>query len=486
MWLTLLGRVVQFVATLVGVRVMTTLLPPTEYAHYAVLTALSAFFVFCCVSPVCTYVHREINRWVQQGVLLRPWFYTVGYVLLVALLTALVLRFYGEALHTLALQNAWAPWVVGLNVFSASVSHVFIVGLNVLGHVRAFAWLTMGLAVLSLLACALAVLYGGGTALMWLLGLALGQCVLSMCVVVYAWKAGLLKRADALFAPLPSTHVGAGLTAVWTFAMPVAVSTLFIWLQTYGHRLVLEHSVSMVQLGLFAAGYGLAVQAMLAVELVLNTWFLPRFYQGADTPAQGRRTAWLQYAKSMWFPSVVGMAVVYSAAQPIGHALLAPQYHSAVQYVQMGVVVEWLRIQVGVLGLYFHQYKRTKALVLPIGVGAVLALGLIAWRVPIDGLDITLPCLALGAVCMAMGLLLRITPGHRPNLWQCLVAMVWLSVVFVAMWGLVLRPPWALWPLLQWFAVWLVLGLWSLVLATQKPTVLDEDHPYYVPEKYQK
>ena len=263
--------------------------------------------------------------------------------------------------------------------------------------------------------------------------------------------------------------------------MPVAISTLFVWLQTYGHRLVLEHSVHVEQLGLFAAGYGLAVQAMLAVELVLNTWFLPRFYQQADTPAKGRNTAWLVYARSMWFPSVVGMAVVYSAAQAIGQLLLAPQYQAAVQYVQMGVVVEWLRIQVGVLALYFHQQKRTSALVWPMGVGALLALALLVWRVPLDGLDITLPCLALGALLMAAGLLWRIGPGHRPNLWHGLMAVLWLSLVFAAMWWMVLRPPWQLWPVLQWLGLWLMVGLWSLFLATQEPKVLDEDNPWYEP-----
>ncbi|HEX4916935.1 MAG TPA: oligosaccharide flippase family protein [Limnobacter sp.] len=456
MLLTLASRLVQFVLMFISVKVMTTVLPPAEYGKVALITAITAFFAFFLINPVGTFINRQLNTWHSAQVLRAAFCRYASYLLLVSAF-ALLLIAAADHLEIYALgQTLQLSVLVALTLLFATANQTLIPSLNILGQTRPFAWLTIATAVATLLAAWALTNFLGADAYLWLGGVVLGQTICAAAAwLVFARSKTLGWRT--LEQTKPSTIFNT--KQVLSFCGPVALSAGFVWLHMHGYRLVLGEYVSLVELGLFAAGYTLAIQIMAAVELILNTWFQPGFYRACDSnKAEERSAAWSTYATSIWFPSALAAAALFSGAPLFVQYMLGDSYQSTAQYVQFGALVEFCRILGGVTGLYFHQQKQTTGLVLPTAVGAVLAIGLIVYWVPLHGLSFALPALCAGGVLSFLLMYGRVLPVHRPT--AKAVGMLVLVCTLAALVCVFLQAVHTQFPS-AWALAWLV--LWSAV-----------------------
>lgn len=425
----LFGRLVQFAVAFATVRVMTTLLEPSEYGKVALITAITAFFALFLINPVGMYVNRHVHGWHVRKVLKRAFRDYLVYVFYVAVLAFTLL--YGLAtLGAYTFEKSYAvAGLVSLSILFATFNHTLIPSLNMLGRVRAFTWLNMVSVVVSLASAVLFSWWLGASAMLWLFGVLVGQAILAFAALVYYMRSPQIGWGKVQgISELPVKQV-------LRFSLPVAVSAGFFWLNFQGYRLILSHFVSLEALGLFAAGYGLAVQIMAALELVLNTWFQPRFYQRCDAPDRNvRKSAWVVYAHQVALPCLLAAGLVIAAAPMFVKIMLGPAYQNTVLFVQMGVVVELLRVLSGTAGLYFHQHKTTYKLIVPSAAGAILAILLMIYWVSGWGVVWVLPALAVGALLTFVSLQSWVmhTSGLRFKQFKwigvCAVLTVFLSV----------------------------------------------------------
>lgn len=458
MLLTLSSRLVQFAVMFLTVRVMTTVLNPNEYGKVAIITAITAFFAFFFINPIGTYINRHLNGWNMAGNLRTVFLQYSAYLIIVSGFAFIVVNL-ANRLDVYPVEDALLLAVlVAVTLFFATANQTLIPSLNILGQSVAFSWFTIVTALSTLLGAVVFTALFKSNAIAWLGGVVFGQAILSIVAWVYfskshslGWSSGVNLQRKNQFLRKP----------VLDFALPVALSAAFVWMHLHGYRLVLGELISLAELGLFAAGYALAIQLMSAIELILNTWFQPVFYRSCDShSSKVRDSAWATYACNIWLPATLAALALFSGAPLFVKLMLGENYQNTVQYVQFGALVEFARILVGVTGLYFHQHRQTKKLILPSMAGALVAIPLIWFLVP-DG-DISLALLALfaGSLLSFAWLVIQIPQENRLSFNEWLVLMkggvvgLLLVVVCKAV-QLQISGEW-FW---VWFALWSVAGV---------------------------
>ncbi len=370
---TFVSRLIQLLLVLVGVRAMTTLLPPDEVGKVALIGAVTTFCALFLVSPLGTFINRRLHSWHRNGTL-RAYFrvYSI-YLFALASLCAVVLMLAMQQRYV-ALDSpvAGVMAVVWASLFLGTLQQTYVPSLNMLGRNNEFAALNlMGPAIGLALSIGLVWFFNARDAVTWLIGVALSQLMLYLIASRIFFSKELGRE---------SVYIDRKkLTGLWRFSWPVALTLACTWLQFQGYRFVLADYAGYAALGYFVAGYGVAAGLFGAFEQVVMSWFMPRFYRQANGLGEDSGTAWVNYAACVLPLSVLCFGAVFSLADLWVSGMLGPAFQNTQIYVQLGAMSEWLRVVLSVYGLVAHQSMRTRTLVLPQLVGALIALGLVVW-----------------------------------------------------------------------------------------------------------
>ncbi len=136
--------------------------------------------------------------------------------------------------------------------------------------------------------------------------------------------------------------------------------------------LLVEH-FGLAQLGLYAAGYGLAASLISALETLLTTWYQPIFYRMVNSSEAAQRDqAWSTYASMMVPASILGMTALVAVSPSLPRVMLGKAYHDAGSFVLLGALAEWARMLVGLVGLNAHRQMSTRRLIMPNLLGAIV------------------------------------------------------------------------------------------------------------------
>jgi O-antigen/teichoic acid export membrane protein len=214
----------------------------------------------------------------------------------------------------------------------------------------------------------------------WLFGLLLGQTLLAIIGTRVLF--GQLKKSKTpqQYPSIQKPH----LKALFSFAWPVAIAAGLGWVQGQGYRYLMEGQLGLAQLGLFVAGYGISAGMIAGFESVLTTYFQPRLYrdvsisQHPDKHAQ----AWQRYAAAVIPSLVLTVAFIVMLAPELTKLFLGEDFQTAANFVIWGALAEAARVLMGVYSLIAHVYMRTRWLIIPNLVGALLSILLCALLIP--------------------------------------------------------------------------------------------------------
>lgn len=392
---SLLGRAIQLLIALLSVRAMTTLLSPTEVGKVALITTLVNFCVLFLISPLGTFINRRLHSWLERGRIRAYFGWYALYVLAVASVSA--------PLAVFAVYADWLPlnvglwtfgWVVWGSILFGTIHQTLIPSLNLLGRNAAFALLSVFSAALGLgLSVLLMVVEAQPEATHWVAGVVLSQLVFSIV------SAQVFFRGDTSQFESGLRLNKAMVKKAWQFAWPVSIAVACSWLHFQGYRIVLANAVGLEELGFFVAGYGIAASLFAALEQILTTWFMPRFYHQVNQDAQEvSASAWACYASSVMPLSVLALAALVGMSDVLVQWMLGPAFQNTQQYVRWGALAEWTRVVAGIYALVAHQHMRTRALVIPHFLGAVVAFAIITWTTSSSGLNMVPVGLTVGNV----------------------------------------------------------------------------------------
>lgn len=397
-------------------RVATTLLSPEEMGRVSLVLTTIAFFALFLVNPVGMFINRRLHAWQVSGTARYYLVRYVSYLLLVALMAAIGLA----VLHAMGLADfgvtmSWLIFLVCGSLIFNTINQTAIPSLNLLGDSRRFVWLSL-LTISASFACAtLLVKMGQPSAQRWLLGLLLGQALLAAIGTRVLFSE---LKSPAIIKQYPSIQKQ-HLQALFGFAWPVAIAAGLGWVQGQGYRYLLEGQLGLAQLGLFVAGYGISAGMIAGFESVLTTYFQPRLYRdvSVDQHSGKHAQAWQRYAAAVIPSLVLTVAFIVMLAPELTRIFLGKNFQSAADFVIWGAIAEAARVLMGVYSLIAHVYMRTRWLILPNLVGAMLSIILCALLIPsfgAVGVGIGLAASGIAVVLLVHLLLARRVGGGTP------------------------------------------------------------------------
>lgn len=379
----IIGRTLQFLLALILMRVATTLLSPTEIGRVSLVLTTVAFFALLLVNPAGMFINRRLHAWQSRGLAGYYLMHYAIYLLLVAFIAAIVLPLiYMTGVVDFGISIAWLLLLVCGSLIFNTINQTSIPSLNMLGDSQAFLLLTIATIAASFLFAVILVQELLPIAQNWLLGLLIGQSLLA----VYGTKTLFAKlNANVIPHALPSIQ-SYHLKKLFSFAWPVAISAGMGWVQWQGYRYIMDGQLGLSHLGLFAAGYGISTGIIAAFESILTTYFQPRLYRDVNLGDCEQQTqAWYRYAATVMPPLILTVALIIVLAPELTRLLLGTNFQSSASFVIWGALAESARVLMGVYSLLAHIHMRTRWLIVPGVIGAVLSIALSKWLIPVLG-----------------------------------------------------------------------------------------------------
>lgn len=379
MLLIFLGRTAQFILALAMMRVVTMLLPPSEMGRMSLFVSAIAFFALFLVNPVGMFINRRLHAWEIQGSVRRYLDYYWAYLLVVAVFASLVLTVMND-LGVIGLQTstAWLWVLVCGSLLLNTANQTVIPSLNLLGFRGWFIGLTLATLASGFLVAAVLIYHVQPHAEYWLLGLLIGQAVF-----VYIGGKVFFAKLKAPQAPRSGGPIRAHIRVLFGFAWPIAIAVGMGWVQSQSYRFFMEDYLGLAVLGLFVAGYGISAGLIAGFESVLTTYLQPMFYKRVSSEnSEEQAEAWENYASAILPALVLLICFIIAMAPELTRVLLGDSYQSSAQYVVWGALAEAIRVVAGVYGMATHARMKTRLLLIPNLIGALMALVLLAWLPP--------------------------------------------------------------------------------------------------------
>lgn len=380
MILIIFGSAAQFILLLAIMRLATDYLQPHEMGRLSLITATTAFYALFLVNPVGMFINRRLHAWDSLGrvryYLKLHWLYLLGVCVIAAFSLAILNQWH---IKDIEINTLWLLALVCGALLFNTINQTVIPSLNLLGFRARYVALTLSTLFSGLLCAVFLVDFYPPSAEHWLLGLLMGQTLFALVGIKVFF--GILQPTAPCAQPT-KRH----LHALFHFAWPVALAVAFNWLQTQGYRFFVTDSIGLAGLGLFVTGYGISAGLIAAFELVLTTYFQPRFYKNVSTTGEHEQSqVWSHYAGAILPTLVLVMFVLIGLAPELTLLLVGPAYQSASQYLVWGVLAEGARVAAGVYSMSAHAKMNTRALIAPNFLGAITCIGLIVVLVPLYG-----------------------------------------------------------------------------------------------------
>ncbi|MES2966001.1 MAG: oligosaccharide flippase family protein, partial [Bdellovibrionota bacterium] len=199
------------------------------------------------------------------------------------------------------------------------------------------------------------------------------------------------------------------LESLFHFAWPVSLAVGLTWIQSQGYRFVIESKLGAEQVGFFVAGYVVSSGIMTSFEAVMHAYFLPSFYSNVSKGEAAQSSAWNDYAAAVFPAYLLTAAFMAAFAAPLSVILLGPKFHDVAIFTAIAALTEAARAISGAYALIAHAKMRTQLLVLPAGLGAILALALVPLMTNQFGLVGTGWALALSGWAVVVFMHVRMT-----------------------------------------------------------------------------
>lgn len=399
MLLIALGRFANILLIVLTIRIATTFLPPAEMARFFLISSAVALYTSILLNPVGMFVNRRFHTWNSKGLVSHFYNYFWLYLLFAAFIASTTIIIFVHAnlleFHT---NLHWLVFLIFASMLISTANTMVIPGLNMLGKRSAFVYLTLATTAASMVAGFLMVTLIEPTTEYWLLGILVGQLLVAMlgARLFYKYIRQSHHISDAHM-NMSRDHIG----TLWKFAWPILIGAILIWVQSQSYRFMMENSIGLAQVGLFAAGYGISAGIIASLEAILTSYFQPIFYQNIsseDIVAQGK--AWTNYAQAILQPLLPAGFLLVAAAPELTRLLLGANYEESSQFIVWGAIAELARVAYGVFGMAAHARMKTNRLLLPGFVGASISIAGTIWLMPNYGANGVGFALAFAGIAM--------------------------------------------------------------------------------------
>jgi O-antigen/teichoic acid export membrane protein len=380
-----IGKVTQLCIMLGVVRVFTSLLPPAEVGNLILFLSVASFLGLVFINPVGMYVNRLAYVWKESNKLLSNFWQYNYYVLF----TSLLAFFVGFSLHFFGLSSSMSALILAIMLmlftFVNTWYSTIIPIINLYYFRLAFVVLTLISLSSALLFSILFVNYMERTALTWIFGQIVGLMLGTVFSIIYL-KIILQERFKFSSLNIKRQAVN----SIANYALPLMFSTLFLWIMIHGYKLIIEGILGAEVLAYIGIGFVLAASISGAIETLIYQILHAEFYEKISLTKSGdcAYQKLVDRALPIFFFTNISLILL---SPFIVRILLDQKYHSTLVYLMAGFFIEFLRMFANLLAQYIQVNFRTKLIIIPYIVGAVMNFGLTFYIVHERHYAITLP-----------------------------------------------------------------------------------------------
>ena len=357
------GRLFLFGIAFASVRVLSAVLTPVEIGILVSITTTTSFFAMLFINPVGMFVNRRIISWVKQGKIFSYLIIFFIYLSIISFVTALILLFFSYInLIDFGINNLFAIFLISISLLINSVNQTIIPSLNLVGYEKSFIILSNASAAFSLLFACIFASFSANQPIFWLVGIILGQSLFAIVgTVVFIY---LVRN---------KFHHGHRVRLTWmqikhflNFVLPLSLSVALSWISNQGYRFIIGLELDLAQLGTFFIGYSISAGLIAAIESILTTYFQAHFYRSLnDSNVYENMLAWKKYSSAV-VPTLILAAsgmIVYSRV--LTDLLLDSKFEDAEIFIILGALSELMRALSNVLSIASHGLMRTRILIVP-------------------------------------------------------------------------------------------------------------------------
>lgn len=383
------GQITAALGTLVGIRLLTELLPPDVFGSVVLVTGIAALALALASGPLMQAVLRYYPDYAKSNMApaLRK---TVTRLLLHSTFWIGVICFGGWAIYNWIVGSA--PWlgVFVVALLAADVARALEVTLfNASRRQRPVALWSAADAWGRPIAALLAVLVAGASVSAVLAGY-VAASLLTLVVFLRVVAREGVESTDESIAQNRETTSGQEQPlslALIHYALPLAPLGLVGWISGQADRYLIAGMIGLDQAGVYAATYGIVSRAFLLAGSTVEQTIRPVYYQAVSDDDSAKSSAILRgWAGLTTAVSAIGVAVFALFHHEISNLLLAEPYRSG------STLMPWIAAGYGLL-LISHvftnvclAYHDSKAVLITQTAGAVSCLMALAFAVQYFGM----------------------------------------------------------------------------------------------------
>jgi O-antigen/teichoic acid export membrane protein len=369
-----LGRGLQVLAAFFNLKLLSSFLEASEAGLYFFMLAISSYIGLVVVNPMGTYILRQIHPWRDKKILTPIMLQFFVIILLFHILIFPLLNFLS---HGFSVDERVRSLVVLSALFyslAQSIGNTYVPALNILNYRFSFVILTVLTHTMGLVASWCLIHFYGAFAYFWLTGLSLTYLIFGLGGLLLLWS--YLKEPLSVRS-IKESYQALQFKELWSFAAPILVTNLFMWLMSQSYRAFTEQLSTLEFLGY--AGFGLTMASQLSVsfEYLLHQLYLPSFYEKISSNDKNQREmAWNKLA-SLSLPIYFSLAVFTSALAPfIIRIVTTPEYKLAAYFLAAGIWAETFRATATIFSLIGHSEMKTSRLIRPYAWGGSITVAL--------------------------------------------------------------------------------------------------------------
>lgn len=364
------GRLIQTVIMVLTIYVLTSILSPAELGKYYLFMSLVAFSGLVLINPFGRYIQRKVNAWNNSKLLFQRLYDYNFYVLLVSIISMLLFAVLTSMGLFSSLQDFSFLLIFGFFIYFNTWTNTLVPVFNMLFFRLTFVILTV-LTSVFLLIVPYVFAENNGSVQSWMIGTVLSYCAISLVASVIFLRSYASEGLNSIVPKYKSSKI----KKLTVFVVPLGVATLFMWAQSSGLRILVEHFYTLEYLAFLGVGLALASQITVTVESIITQVYHPIYYAKLESDDIQVRTEALNKTLELVIPVYLLMFIyVISFSKEIFSILINQQYHSAYTFLMIGMVFEFFRMLTNLYSNAFHSEMATKNLILPYFFGALFTI----------------------------------------------------------------------------------------------------------------
>ncbi len=372
----LLGKIFQVILMILSIRISTILLDPKEMGTIYIFTTTYTFFVFLLISPFGQYINRHTYKWYKNKTILDNLMLYFFYLVFVSSMSIFIgyLLYNFEVITNIELL----PFICLLFgfVLFLTLNQTIIPLLNMLHYRLIFTTLTiftaLGIIVLGTLFLSLF----GHNAQNWLLAIVFSNIIV-VIIGLFVLKKKINENVHSVFVSLKKLTM-LKLKEILIFTIPLSFSTLFMWGQNSGYRIIVEKNIGLEFLGFLGVGLAISSQISSTFESIVMQYFHPIYYQQITDATYSDRKKAINILINKILPIYFMLAIFLCVfAKYIVIILADSKYHGAYIFTMFGIWIEFFRMVTNLLGNISQSEMNTKKFMVPYLIGSITTLVLV-------------------------------------------------------------------------------------------------------------